>query len=402
MMYSRSSSPSKASLRLRTGNLANSPRVAEQIKNAESAGASIATDRRTLAAKKADAYEKLERGMIDPANPPPQIEIIRRGLVPPGMSQQQAAILYNSLPNNLKMPYTPQPGSSEWVARMAGEPVDPMPKLPDGTTPAQIRAANQVQLEQYMRNKFGPGAIVPSQVDHAWLAQHAKRTANGFIVAKDNQVSLIPAQYAYDPSPVTPNMGGYGSIREMTDQTGSIVRQYGYDPWGNVTVLQGSGPESDFGFAGMYQHGRSGLNLTMYRAYSPVLGRWLSRDPLGELISPNLYGYGGRYNNPISFVDPLGLDGGSMIYGSHPMQQLGGNAADLIGSTQAFFRVPFRIYTRGLDFSGLRFVQCPIKPGDPGNTNMPPPDTSPDQGPYIWPGSTPWNPRQTAPYNQRL
>jgi uncharacterized protein RhaS with RHS repeats len=32
-------------------------------------------------------------------------------------------------------------------------------------------------------------------------------------------------------------------------------------------------------------HPRSGLNLTLYRAYNPSIGRWLSRDPLEELFT---------------------------------------------------------------------------------------------------------------------
>jgi uncharacterized protein RhaS with RHS repeats len=40
--------------------------------------------------------------------------------------------------------------------------------------------------------------------------------------------------------------------------------------------------------------------------YDPTVGRWLSRDPIGEEGGTNLYGY--IFNNPIGLIDPLGLD----------------------------------------------------------------------------------------------
>jgi RHS repeat-associated protein len=42
-----------------------------------------------------------------------------------------------------------------------------------------------------------------------------------------------------------------------------------------------------------------------YRYYSPNLGRWISRDPLGEIGGENIYGFVG--NNGILQVDVLGL-----------------------------------------------------------------------------------------------
>lgn len=77
------------------------------------------------------------------------------------------------------------------------------------------------------------------------------------------------------------------------------------DPYGRITKVAVD-LEADFGFTGFYRHQTSGLSLTMYRAYDPELGRWLSRDPIQEEGGVNLYAY--VLNNPVTFIDPLGLD----------------------------------------------------------------------------------------------
>ena len=56
---------------------------------------------------------------------------------------------------------------------------------------------------------------------------------------------------------------------------------YSYDPYGKA--LQSTAPLTDFGYAGMFYNSDSGLYLTQYRAYDPAVGRWLSRDPIGEV-----------------------------------------------------------------------------------------------------------------------
>ena len=41
-------------------------------------------------------------------------------------------------------------------------------------------------------------------------------------------------------------------------------------------------------------HQQSGLNLAMFRAYDPNLGRWINRDPIEERGGLNVYGYIGK------------------------------------------------------------------------------------------------------------
>jgi RHS repeat-associated protein len=120
----------------------------------------------------------------------------------------------------------------------------------------------------------------------------------------------------------------FGSLQKVVGSSGLAAR-YDYDPWGRRVKTTGSGVEGDFGFTGHYFHVPSGLHLALYRAYSAELGRWPSRDPVGEpgfeasrdvlpplswsshrpaelVAGPNLYDYVG--NDAIDRVDPLGLD----------------------------------------------------------------------------------------------
>ena len=98
-----------------------------------------------------------------------------------------------------------------------------------------------------------------------------------------------------------------GSVREMTDGSGTIHARYDYDPYGRRTKVSGD-MDADFAFTGDYYHANSGLYLTLYRAYDPNTGRWISRDPMQENESLNLYVYAGE--DPINYID---LEGSTKI-----------------------------------------------------------------------------------------
>jgi RHS repeat-associated protein len=97
-----------------------------------------------------------------------------------------------------------------------------------------------------------------------------------------------------------------GSIREVVDTGGTVRARFSYEPYGARVQTSGN-LDADFGFAGYFYHGPSGLYLTRFRAYDPRLGRWLSREPLNDAerrLGPNLFAYAN--NEPVSHVDPLG------------------------------------------------------------------------------------------------
>ena len=98
-----------------------------------------------------------------------------------------------------------------------------------------------------------------------------------------------------------------GSVREMTDASGTVHARYNYDPFGarSANTITTSAVESDFGFTGDYYNATVGLDLTLYRAYNPVLGRWINRDPIGEKGGLDLYAY--VRDNPVDLTDFFGL-----------------------------------------------------------------------------------------------
>lgn len=91
----------------------------------------------------------------------------------------------------------------------------------------------------------------------------------------------------------------------MTNSSGTVVGRYDYDPYGRSTkVVNTTLP--NYNFTGLYQHAKSGLDMAVYRFYDPDLGRWLSRDPIGEKGGINLYGYSN--NDATNQIDLAGLE----------------------------------------------------------------------------------------------
>lgn len=114
------------------------------------------------------------------------------------------------------------------------------------------------------------------------------------------------------------------SVLAFTDASGSIVESYEYDAYGKVLdVKDASGNsianhQSSIGNRYLWQ-GReydfqTGLYYFRARWYSPEIGRWLSKDPIGISGGLNLYAAFG--NNPVNFVDPLGESISGNYYGA--------------------------------------------------------------------------------------
>jgi RHS repeat-associated protein len=86
--------------------------------------------------------------------------------------------------------------------------------------------------------------------------------------------------------------------------------QWRPDPFGTLPV--NGNPEAvgafvyNLRYPGQLFDGQAGLHQNYFRDYSPAIGRYVESDPIGLMGGLNTYGYVGA--NPISSVDPYGLD----------------------------------------------------------------------------------------------
>ncbi len=97
-----------------------------------------------------------------------------------------------------------------------------------------------------------------------------------------------------------------GNVVKYVDETGSVVAAYVYDDFGRV--IEKIGPMADgfrFLFSTKSYEPETGLYYYGYRFYSPELKMWLTRDPLKEDGSLNLYSF--CENDGISRMDYVGL-----------------------------------------------------------------------------------------------
>jgi len=121
---------------------------------------------------------------------------------------------------------------------------------------------------------------------------------------------MVTQAYSTNDDTTDANM----NVTALVDPSGNVVERTTYDAYGKPTFYAGnsfatasaaSGYNNEVLFAGYRHDALLGIYIVRHRVYDPITGRWIQRDPEGDIDGPNLYQYVG--GNPIHYVDPTGL-----------------------------------------------------------------------------------------------
>ena len=99
-----------------------------------------------------------------------------------------------------------------------------------------------------------------------------------------------------------------GSVHALVDSNGDIVESYRYDAWGRVLGVYNENGEAidesavgnHYLWQGRWYSWETKLHFFRSRWYDPVMGRWLSKDPIGINGGLNQYVFCG--NDPVGLV----------------------------------------------------------------------------------------------------
>jgi len=115
------------------------------------------------------------------------------------------------------------------------------------------------------------------------------------------------------------------SVNYVSDNTGQVVQQIEYLPYGQIFVEQRRGYSSQFTFSGKEEDRESGLTYFGARYYNPVSSLWLSVDPQADKF-PGLSPYNYCLGNPVVMKD----EDGTIPFSLYGFQAV--NKSDLAGA----------------------------------------------------------------------
>jgi RHS repeat-associated protein len=189
-----------------------------------------------------------------------------------------------------------------------------------GTTTYQYDYENRLTKITYPDGKVNAFAYCP--LGKRIMKADSSGTITYFYDAEDilceyNNAGSLQARYTHGPGIDEPvsmtrkgansyyHADGLGSIVNLTNASGDSVASYRYEAFGKIKTQTGN-IVNPFRFTGREWDDESELYYYRARYYEPGIGRFIQADPIGIAGGINFYVYVG--NNPINFIDPMGLD----------------------------------------------------------------------------------------------
>ena len=149
----------------------------------------------------------------------------------------------------------------------------------------------------------------------------ASKTVNGVttnhiwdgtnIVAETDGNKQVAAKYYRGSGLISQEVGNtesyyqfnmHGDVIGLMGANGELIEDYDYDAFGNQ-LSEEETSATPFRYNGEYYDEKTGFTYLRARYYDPSMGRFITEDPIHDGI--NWYAYCG--NNPVVFIDPLGL-----------------------------------------------------------------------------------------------
>lgn len=139
------------------------------------------------------------------------------------------------------------------------------------------------------------------KTSHIWDGTNIAADVSGSTVTKYIRgLQLISSKKGSNENFYTYN--GHGDVVQLTNGTGAITKQYSYDAFG-VETDKADNDTNPFRYCGEYYDTETDSIYLRARYYRPTAGRFITEDPIRDGL--NWYSY--CRNNPIIFIDPLGL-----------------------------------------------------------------------------------------------
>lgn len=177
--------------------------------------------------------------------------------------------------------------------------------------PDKSRCKSVIQRSGEVETKYYIGSIYEESIKNGETKQTCYIFANGKAIAISESSSVSGSQILYL------HHDHLGSVQAYSDASGHLAQELSYDAWGRrrnpatweyySSVIEANAL-NPWGFTG-HEHIDLFEMVNMDgRMYDPVLGRFLSPDPIVQApdLTQGLNRYTYCLNNPLSLVDPTG------------------------------------------------------------------------------------------------